>query len=738
MSLLFSYLLILLAPAAAIVVVYLTASRSFEESQEERIQSMLSEARLTFDREVQQAQNVGRYVSSERRLTDHLGLGYRPGRSDEFYAVYTIASNYPNYSLTNSIIQDIYVLISESRYIIKIPQVIPETQYGIATLSDFPFSSYETFMDYYSSQDMSSVLFTYKKTNGEEILFLPCQTKYPYSWPGKSAVIVELNWKRVREILESTLGEQEGIAALLSEDGRILTGVEIGQDGSSARTGGASWEDYLKEKGYSGSSVICSKYSAYNGWRLVTAVPRSVLTERIGSIRYIVVAFCALAVLIGLFVCFSYWNQRRSMVQKYFLLQERMGISDKKVWFWGTFGGFLQDVNRMWDTLEEQREIIRREFLRKLFCGGFDSGDRLREEGERAGISLNAPWYYVVNIELDTPLGADFQGSTEEFRKIFRDCLDRYLPWKYYTCQMSDLAGALLVLDDSPGDRNLKDSLEQMSGALYDSYKVISYIGVSHGCEDPMKLEHEYEIALRLAEFARAYDIHLPVDSADLSQEKIGDPPSFLTIDMELKLLKLIQGGEASQLERLLSQIEEAYFRPGGSRHARQHAMEILKSCIYRSLSFCGKDEQAARLREGARKAGDPEEILRLIRETKECCARYSREQKETVPTLDRKKIEQYLEEHYSDPAVNLSMLAEWLGMSERKLYAEFKISFGMTFSACLEKYRMECACSLLKAGTPVGETAKRSGYGSDYSFRRAFKRVIGISPSDYQKMKVD
>lgn len=738
MSLLFSYLLILLAPAIAIIVVYLTASHAFEESQKERIQSMLSEARLTFDREVQQAQNVGRYVSSERRLTDHLGLGYRPGRTDEFYAVYTIASNYPNYSLTNSIIKDVYVLISESRYIIKIPQVIPETQYGAATLSHFPFSSYEDFMEYYNEQDKSNVLFLSENKDGEELLFLPCQMKYPYSWPGKSAVVVELDWKRVREILEPTLGEQEGIAALLDEDGQILTGVEISPEGRVSQVSRVPWKEYLKEKGYSGNAVISTKYSTYNGWHLITAVPERVLTQRIGMIRHMVVAFCVLAVLIGLFVCFAYWGHRRSMVEKYFLLQERMGVSDKKVWFWGTFGGFLQDVDRMWDTMEKQKEIIRGEFLRKLLYGGYDSMEGLREDGQRADISLDAPWFYAASIELDTPLGADFQGTTEEFRKIFREYLNRYLPWSYYTYQVSDLSGALLVLSDSPAEKELKDALEQLSGELYDKYKVSSYIGVSPGCEDALKLEHEYEIALRLVEFARMYEIHVPVDSTVLSQESLAEPPAFLTIDTELKLLKLIQGGSADQLETLISQIRDLYFPPGGSRYARQHTMEILKSCIYRSLSLCGKDERAAEIQEAARRACGPEEVFGLIREAKECCARYSRERKETVPSLDRKGIEKYIEEHYSNPGLNLSMLAEQLGMSERKLYGDFKLSFGMTFSAFLEKYRIDSACALLKAGTAVGETARLSGYGSDYSFRRAFKRVIGISPSDFQKIKAD
>lgn len=55
-----------------------------------------------------------------------------------------------------------------------------------------------------------------------------------------------------------------------------------------------------------------------------------------------------------------------------------------------------------------------------------------------------------------------------------------------------------------------------------------------------------------------------------------------------------------------------------------------------------------------------------------------------------------------------------------------------MSFSSYLEQRRMARACELLKDGVAVKETAEKVGYCSDYSFRRAFKRVVGIPPSDF------
>ena len=144
-----SYLLILLAPAVAVLAIYCTAKDAMVETQKERIQSVVTEVGNSFDREVKEAQNVGYYVGKEKRLSAYLMKARPQNKEQEFYSLYTISTAYPNYALTNEVIEDVFILISESRYILKIPQVIPEDARGVATLGDFPFGSYDEFMAYY-------------------------------------------------------------------------------------------------------------------------------------------------------------------------------------------------------------------------------------------------------------------------------------------------------------------------------------------------------------------------------------------------------------------------------------------------------------------------------------------------------------------------------------------------------------------------------------------------------------
>ena len=92
------------------------------------------------------------------------------------FSVYHCSTTYPNYALTNEVIKNVFVLISDSRYILKIPQVIPEDARGVATLGDFPFGSYEDFMAYYHAAGSRHSLFSATKMKMEKSSLLDSRT----------------------------------------------------------------------------------------------------------------------------------------------------------------------------------------------------------------------------------------------------------------------------------------------------------------------------------------------------------------------------------------------------------------------------------------------------------------------------------------------------------------------------------------------------------------------------------
>ena len=99
------------------------------------------------------------------------------------------------------------------------------------------------------------------------------------------------------------------------------------------------------------------------------------------------------------------------------------------------------------------------------------------------------------------------------------------------------------------------------------------------------------------------------------------------------------------------------------------------------------------------------------------------------------RRAQSHLEAHYSDPELDIATLAEVAGLSQsyfRRLFTEiYKLSPGQYISLI----RMEKAKDLLSGGScSVGEVAEMVGYSNIYYFSGAFKKAVGMSPSDYAR----
>lgn len=747
LNFLVSYLLILIAPVFAIIAVYFTARNAMLETQKERIENVLLDVCKSFDREITQAQRVGYYVSREERLGNYLNQkSPSKNQGEEFYDLYKLARSYPNYSVTNEFIKDVYIFISGSKYAIKIPQVLPLTQVGIGSLSNFPFYSYETFGEFYAGQDEDQTVFYYANFQNKETLFVPCQTTYQTVQAEKCAIVVELDLDLICQLMGTVLGGAQGAVALLDSDNEILaSGMIASKDGAFVPLeSGVSFDSCLQGNGFSGkNTVLFTAASLYNGWKITAAIPQSVLTSQIGTARYMIAVLCGVSVFIGILICFAYWYQRKGMVQEFFQLQERMdgrqepALKDN-TWFWRGFPHFLSNVEKLRNTVEKQKDFLLENFLRRLLLGYFDTEAQMAKMAAQAGIFPKAGEnYLVVAIEFEDPLLEEPSGSREQLHAVAESLLSRFIPWDFWLYQADGLSYVLVLHSPETLDgEDIKCALTQMNFEFTDEYHMQSYTGISCPVTDLMEISRQYEIASRIHEFARFQRIRVPLLPADLPEEQILEFPLFFTMDMEVKLLNLLRSGSEEQLEELIHQIQSVYFKPGVCQDSQRHTLEIIRGCLYRSLPGGRSDMEGQKLLQKFAKARSAESIFALLREAHRYCSVINQPQNDTSSSLDQARITAYLEERYKDPSLNLAMLAEWLGESERKLYTAFKNVFGMSFSSYLEQQRITHACELLKAGVAVKDTAEQVGYSSDYSFRRAFKRVVGIPPSDFRKIE--
>lgn len=97
-----------------------------------------------------------------------------------------------------------------------------------------------------------------------------------------------------------------------------------------------------------------------------------------------------------------------------------------------------------------------------------------------------------------------------------------------------------------------------------------------------------------------------------------------------------------------------------------------------------------------------------------------------------------YIGKHYSDPNITVGEIAQHLGLSEGHLSHTFKKETDYTLLNYLTRYRIHKGMELLRdCRLKVYEVAERVGYKDITYFSTTFKKLVGISPSEYQDTSI-
>ncbi|MFD0693163.1 response regulator [Paenibacillus sp. GCM10027628] len=104
----------------------------------------------------------------------------------------------------------------------------------------------------------------------------------------------------------------------------------------------------------------------------------------------------------------------------------------------------------------------------------------------------------------------------------------------------------------------------------------------------------------------------------------------------------------------------------------------------------------------------------------------------ETRRVIETVKV--YINEHYKDPELKLEALAQLVYMNTNYISELFKQVTGDNFIDYLTKTRMNAAKQLLReTNLKTYEVAERVGYTSAKYFSTLFRRIYGLTPTEYR-----
>lgn len=108
----------------------------------------------------------------------------------------------------------------------------------------------------------------------------------------------------------------------------------------------------------------------------------------------------------------------------------------------------------------------------------------------------------------------------------------------------------------------------------------------------------------------------------------------------------------------------------------------------------------------------------------------------ETKANIIAKKLIDYISNNYSNE-LNYEILEKEFHFNPSYLNRIFKAHTGKTLHEFILQYRLNTAMELLRTQTaPINQIATVCGFTNPYHFAKAFRKVVGVSPTKYRNNK--
>ena len=95
-------------------------------------------------------------------------------------------------------------------------------------------------------------------------------------------------------------------------------------------------------------------------------------------------------------------------------------------------------------------------------------------------------------------------------------------------------------------------------------------------------------------------------------------------------------------------------------------------------------------------------------------------------------KINDLIEKNMDNDEFSIADITSSLSISRSLLHIKMKSLLNISTGDYIRKRRLNKACSLLKEGYNVSETAYHTGFADPNYFSKAFKKEFGVSPTEY------
>lgn len=737
-----SYMAILLPPIMIGFVVYTHTLKANREQAERLNQSLMQIVKNEFDNQINEVMKCLNRIAmdSSVHLLSNAKGSFEP--KDQYY-MYTLYDNVMNINFSERYCDEVFVYFKNTGWMVSTHgNMSSELYYSLYGKAEgFTLPSMEEYLSQFHYRDVMPLT---DQFNNYLLFTMTCiQSDIGET---SATVGVRLNVETLDELFTSAKWDDSIQLAIIDSNNRLMNTtwdedlyMSLNYDDLEA---GKNFSLQFDGQPYIGMVMD----SNHLDWKYVLLSPQALAEENARQIqKACLIGLCA-SVVVGLFLSFYLskmnYNPLKGLLDT-FKKQGNVSYEDENEFQWLNKQSeqFFSDYNDAKRLLNYNAKKLKEYNLLKLLEYPYDSKE-MEGTFQRCRIRPDAPYNTVIIFAVDAVNEkqevTDSYTQENALHKFILMNIFEEMVLNYYLAEVTELgeqvAAIINLPDEEESRQRIKEQVENAQQVIEEhfGFTVTAFMGsVNKGVEG---IHESYSQAREVGEYAELLDAEFIIyDDVKNIQKRY-----TYSIEMEQKIINGIKTGNSKIAYENLIQVFDQNFSGGISIDISRCLIFDMMGTLLKGAEEGGyytfvedfnfSKELSARL--------PVEELKRRFKViVEDICDKMAEMQKATEE--DRKlgrKIEEYIQENYNDPDLNISILGLQFHMTPAYLSAIYKKQAGRSLLDYINQVRIERAEALLMEGRSVVDTAQLVGFRDSGAFIRVFKKKKGVTPGQLKR----
>ncbi|AEI42825.1 helix-turn-helix domain-containing protein [Paenibacillus mucilaginosus] len=753
-----SYLIILILPNIAGYASYRASIDVAKSSSIENSTKTLRLSKEILERRLQEVEGFTKQLAINQDL-NRLIVDPRPLDANNVVGLGRMQRSLTNYSSTNDYLANYFVYLQNYNVMIT-PNTLfyrPEHYYELHQLENMSFAEWNDTILKKPHLNEIMPLRTYTRNEGSPsekstaaITFLQSLPINSFNNP-QATVAVIIDEEKMGSMFQNTVEQYGGWAMVTDLEGGTLISQGI-DDEEIARLGSVPTGVEGDTMRFEDGQFLISIKSELNGWLYTAGIPEEAIMEKANRIKRVTGILTGAASIAGLLIGLLLAYRHSAPIHRLLTVFREYGSSGEESarndldFIAGNISKLITSSKRLETELQEQLPLLRDAFIKRLLVGEFSSAREVEAVSSQTGIEVIGGQGHVGILKINGYGGLQSEEIVQEL-SVWRLLLKQMLQEAYANILITDwgtdkIAVVFMQDDETAGDDAYPDEtpLMKLQDTAYRQYRLSFNIGMGAKYTVLSDVSRSFNEALQALDYAT----YVGAEGVTRYEDAVRESAMYYyPLDSEQRLLNTLKAGECEESQRILAQLFTRNFeeRDLSYEMTQQFIIELKGTFLKLTEKKILHNEVLAEEIKSRIAQIQPTEGVLQIRRTfeglvEDICSDVVRK-KSDMNAVTVKAVIDFINEQYSDQDLTLYRVAERIGRPEKFISQLFKEHTGENLSEYVELVRITKAAELLLENRlTIDEIAVQVGYNSAHSFRRAFKRVRGVSPSAFRQIK--